>query len=295
MAWTSTLELDSNRRTTAGSVDLLRQSIQNGADLRIYTSFRHNEHLDTSSGNTELVDEVSEFRTTYLIDGRWAAGIMTTRMPVAGPSGFGPEPSMSYFLYNEDGGQSIARLHLEEVVEPGTPAQFPAKAYPEMPKYHEATRWDDHTNAPSSNFYYAFDRFRFFSNQSWQEAYAHESNGHPRRGSLEALVDAFRQGCQIKVGLEDLCQDLGEHRLTHVVFVPCGPCYYHTETKLFYAGSHPMVRVAPSIPMEYRSQNWDCGSLFIRSDGFVEYWKRDPYSLAFSKQVMHLGVRWFVR
>ena len=295
MAWTSTLELGSDQRITAGSADTLRQSVRNGADLRIYTSFRNNEHLDTSSNNSELVDEVSEFRTTYLIDDRWAAGIMTTRMPVAGPDGFGPQPSMSYFLYNEDGRQSIARLHLEETFETASPGEHPAKDYPDMPKYHEATRWDDRTNAPSSNFFYAFEQFRFFTNGAWREVYAHESDGRSRSGSLEALVEAFRQGCQIKVGLENLCQDLGENRLPHVAFIPCGPGYYHTESKIFYAGSHPTVRVAPSIPMEYRSRNWDCGSLFVRSDGFVEYWKRDPYTLAFSKQIMHLGIRWFVR
>lgn len=295
MSWTSTLELGADQRVTAGSADTLRGSIRSGADLRIYTSFRNNEHLDTSSSNSERVDEVSEFHTTYLIDDRWAAGIMTTRMPVAGPGGFGPEPSMSYFLYNEDGRQSIARLHLDKATGSGAPGEHPARFYPDMPKYQEATRWDDLTNSPSSNFCYAFENFRFFTNGDWREAYSHEADGRPRCGSLAALVVAFRQGCQIKVGVENLCRDLGEGQLPHKVFIPCGPGYFHTESKVFYAGSHPTVRVAPAIPMEYRSWNWDCGSLFVRSDGFVEYWKRDPYTLSFSKQIMRLGISWFVR
>lgn len=295
MSWTSTLELDAERRAVAGSAETLRQSLRDGADLRIYTAFRNNEHLDTASDNAELVDEVSEFQTTYLIDERWAAGVMTTRMPVSGPAGFGPRPSMSYFLYNEDGGQSIARLNFDGASEQGEPAEHPAKDYPDMPKYREESRWDDRTNAPSSNFVYAFEKFRFFTNGCWNEVYAHDAAGRPQRGSLHALVEAFHRGCQIKVGIENLCEDLGKTSLPHVAFVPCGPGYYHTETRVFYAGSHPMVRVAPAVPMKYRSRNWDCGSLFVRTDGFVEYWKRDPYSLAFSKQAMHLGIRWFVR
>lgn len=295
MEWTNTLELDAGRQVVSGSREALHRSILAGADLRIYTAFRNNEHLDTSSENSELIEEVSEFRTTYLIDGRWVAGIMTTRMPVAGPSGFGPRASMSYFLYNEDGGQAISRMYLDGVSESAAPAEYPAKAYPDMPKYSEKSRWDDSTNAPSSNFYYAFEGFRFFTNTSWREIYRHDAEGRPLSGSLSALIAAFTQGCELKVGIEGLCQDLGTYTVPHLVFIPCGPGYYHTESKVFYAGTHPTVRVAPSIPMEYQSRNWDCGSLFVRSDGFVEYWRRDPYTLEFSKQTMQLGLRWFVR
>jgi len=295
MNWTNQLELNERGQVVSGSAESLQKSIQAGGDLRIYTAFRNNEHLNTASDNSELIDEVSEFGTTYLIDNRWVAGIMTTRMPVSGPLGFGPRPSMSYFLYNEDGGQAIARLGLDGACGSGDPSPHPPKAYPDMPKYSERTRWDDSTNAPSSNFYYAFERFRFFTSESWEEVYVNEADGRSRRGSLSALVTAFRQGCEIKVGIEELCQKLTKDGLSHVVFVPCGPGYYHTETKVFYAGTHPTVRVAPSIPMVYESRNWDCGSLFVRSDGFVEYWRRDPYTLEFSKQILGLAIRWFVR
>jgi hypothetical protein len=293
--WKSALELNAERQIISGSPVDLQRSIGAGADLRIFTAFRHNEHLEPTSKNSEVVDEVSEFRTTYLIDDRWAAGIMTTRMPIEPPFGFGPRPSMSYFLYNEDGGQSIARLYLDGASESGEPAAHPAQEHPDMPKYLEASRWDDATNAPSSNFYYAFEKFRFFTNRSWKEAYVHESDGRPRRGSLSALTDAFKQGAEIKVGLEGLCADLGGEGLPHVVFVPCGPGYHHTESKMFSVGTHPTVRVAPSIPMKYESQNWDCGSLFVRTDGFVQYWRCDPYTLEYSKRNMQLALRWFVR
>jgi hypothetical protein len=48
---------------------------------------------------------VAEFRVTYLLDDSWSAGIMTLRQPVELPEGFGPRPSLSCFLYNQDGSQ----------------------------------------------------------------------------------------------------------------------------------------------------------------------------------------------
>jgi len=293
--WQSDLELDADRKLTAGSTEKLRESIRNGADLRIYTAFPHNEHLEPGSDNPEIVDEVAEFRTTYLIDDRWVAGIQTTRMPISPPFGFGPRPSMSYFLYNEDGGQAIARPFLDRVSATVEPAENPTQDHPDMPKYVEESRWDDATNAPSSNFYYAFEKFRFLTNPSWKEVYVHESDGRPRRGALQALTDAFNQGCEIKVGLEGLCENLGGPGLPHMVCVPCGPGYHHTESQVFSVGTQPTVRVAPAIPMRYESRNWDFGSLFVRTDGFVQYWRCDPYTLEYSKHDLHLAVRWFVR
>jgi len=270
-------------------------AIGRGADLRIFTSFRHNEHLDTDSPNSEMVEEVSDFRTTYLINREWAGGIMTLRMPINPPVGFGPRPSMSFFLYNENGNQSIARPHFDGLSPQGNPARNEAKMFPEMPKYLEQTRWDDQTNAPSSNFTYAFERMRYFANDDWQEVYAHDADGASRAGSLQHLTQAFNDGCEIKVGLQGVCADLGGTVADHEVFVPCGPGYYHTESLLFSCGTHPLVRVASNIPLHYESKNWDFGWLFVRTDGFVEYWRCDPYTLSFSKLSWHLAIRWFVR
>ncbi len=295
MNWRSLLELDSEGRLAAGSPEALREAIGRGGDLRIYTGFRHNDHLDTASSNDELVDEVSDFRTTYLIDGRWVGGIMTHRMPIEPPVGFGPRPSMSFFLYNENGQQAIARPYLDGESPAGEPGPEPVQAHTAMPRYHEHSRQDDQTNAPSSNFFYSFERFRFFSSTLWEEVYAQHPDGTPRSGSLDALAEAFNRGCEIKVGIEGLCDDLGGEALPHTVFVPCGPGYYHTRTRLFCCGSQPTVRVAPNLPLHYESRNWDFGWLFLRTDGLVEYWRCDPYTLKFSKQRWQKGLRWLVR
>src|SRR4029077_16883992 len=124
--------------------------------LRIYSEFYHDEHIDPGSSNHELVQESMDMRATYLVDDRWAAGILTLRQPVELPDRFGPRPSLSLFLYNEDGQQAIARPILAGPPSTGAPGPSPLADHSHMPKYHELDRWDGGTNAPSSNFIYDF-------------------------------------------------------------------------------------------------------------------------------------------
>ena len=168
--WRDTITLDKSRSVVTGDVQDLRQAIARGADLRIYSEFRHNEHIDTTSSNDDLIQETMDMRATYLIDDRWCAGIISLRQPVALPDGFGPRPSLSLFLYNEDGSQAIARPMLDGVPDVGCPGPSPLGDHSAMPKYHEQDRWDDQTNAPSSNFVYAFDTLRYFVRDDWQLA-----------------------------------------------------------------------------------------------------------------------------
>ena len=58
------LELDHNRTITGGSEAALCDAVRNGADLRVYTEFRHNEHIDVTSDCPEIVQEAAEFRVT---------------------------------------------------------------------------------------------------------------------------------------------------------------------------------------------------------------------------------------
>jgi len=72
-AWQPVLKLDSQRQTQFGSSEQLAQAIRAGADLRVGTAFRHNEHIDTSSQSQELIREVMDFRITYLLDDQWVS------------------------------------------------------------------------------------------------------------------------------------------------------------------------------------------------------------------------------
>jgi len=245
-----------------------------------------------------LIKEVSEFAATYLIDDRWVAGIMTLRQPISLPDGFGPRPSMSFFMYNEDGQQAIARPFLDGGPIEGEIGPAPLDDRSDMPKYHQLDNWDAGTNGPSHNFIYDFEVFRYDVCDNWTELFAHDAAGSPLSGSIDALTDAFAQGCEVKVGIRGLCADLAgaeENTLDHELFIKVGPGYYYTEQKLFIAGAHPLVRVAPAIPMRYRSRNWDFGWLMPRTDGFLAQLIYDPYTLRHRRAEGHYAMRWFAR
>ncbi|HKT13042.1 MAG TPA: hypothetical protein VJW77_14570 [Terriglobia bacterium] len=295
--WRCVYTLDQRRLPVSGSSKELAEAIRRGADLRIYTEFFHDEHINTASTEHELIREVADFRVTYLLESRWTAGIVTLRLPISLPEGFGPRPSMSFFLYNEDGLQGIARPHLDGGRLTGKLGSSPINDHKEMSKYHELENWDEGTNAPSSSFFYEFDVFRFLVNEGWEEVFAHTGDGTVESGSFEALVEEFARGREVKVSVRGLCADMeAPHTsIDHEVFIQTGSCYYYTERKQFIAGSHPVVRVRPAIPLQYMSNGWDFGWLMLRTDGLVVRWLVDPYTLRFQKSQSRHSIRWFVR
>ena len=295
--WTYVLELDPGRKVIRGNPAELRSAIGRGADLRIYTEFIYNQHIDTDSDNDELVKEVSDFRVTYLLEKRWVAGIMNLRMPIQPPEGFGPRASMSFFLYNENGQQAIARPYLDGGIARGVPGESHAEEHDHMPKYHGQRAFDANTNAPSSNFIYDFEDFRYWVRDDWEEMFAHTEDGTAVSGSVDALAEAFVAGRELKVRITGLCADVGSisSATPHEVFVHLGPGYYNTRRKIFSAGTQPLVRVKPAIPMLYESRGWDFGWLMPRSDGYVARWLCDPYTLEFKKSEGRHPIRWFAR
>jgi len=127
----------------------------------------------------------------------------------------------------------------------------------------------------------------------------HSSDGKVVSGSLDELVDAFSSGCAIKLGIQGLCSDLAVGPLAtntqHEVFVHGGSAYYYSQSKLLLIGTHPVIRVAPQVPLKYGSRNWDFGWLLVRSDGNVVYRQCDPNTLRFTDHQSKHSVRWFVR
>jgi len=288
--WKCVLVLNNRRECVAGSEIQLCHAIRNGADLKIETKFYHDEHIDVKSDNHELIIEVSEFRETLLIKDCWSAGIMTLRQPVSLPGSFASRPSMSFFLYNQNGEQAIARPYLD-----GVPA---ADEHLDMPKYHRKDYWDARTNAVCSNFIYDFEEYRYLVCDSWKEAYANEVDGITINGSVDALAEAFVKGCDVKAGIRGICSDLIDGSVAavdHEVFIQLGYCYYYTNEKLFIAETHPMVRVRPDIQVNYVSKGWDFGWLLVRSDGFISGLICDPYTLKFRRFEQYCPIRWFVK
>lgn len=299
--WTCVLELGLDRRILNGSPRDLAAAVGRGADLRIGTEFRHNEHIDVTSNSAEQILEFAEFGVTYLIEGHWTAGIMSLRQPISLPDGFGPRPSMSFFLYNQDGTQAIARPFLDGLSASNLLSSAPPDAPAGMPRYHAFDNWDHDTNAPSHNFVYDFDCYRFCVNDSWQEVVSIAEDGTVVNGSLQFLVEAFKSGAALKVGVSGLCREVFSRsnvesgQDAHELFVQAGSVYYYTDRRLLIAGTHPLVRVSPAIPMKYRSGNWDFGWLMVRTDGQVVYRQCDPYGLKFKDLSIRCAVRWFVR
>jgi hypothetical protein len=266
--------------------------------MRIYSEFRHNEHIDTKSSNPEIIQEVADFRITYLLNGKWVAGIINLRQPIQLPDGFGPRPSMSFFMYNQNGMQAIARPHLDGKETFGRVGPSPLEDHSAMPKYHQFDMWDAETNAPSSNFAYDFETLQYYVCNDWQEVLSHAADGEVISGSIDALAAEFAQGREVKVAISGLCSDFAEQpsdSLPHEVFVQCGSCYYYTEQRRFMAGTHPVVRVHPAVPLRYRSKGWDFGWLMPRTDGHVARWLVDPYTLKFHRTETRHPMRWFVR
>ena len=298
VGWNCVLELNTERQTVAGSEKALADAIRRGCDLRVYTEFIHNEHIDVTSDSTERIREVAEFGVTYLLADSWTAGVMSLRQPVSLPDGFGPRASMSFFLYNQNGQQAIARPHLDgqqTTRDLGTPQ---IDDHIDMPKYHAQDGWDQQTNAPSQNFIYDFDLYRFYVRDEWREVLSHDAEGAVQSGSVHDLADAFSQGCEVKVGVRGLCGNLAEDStpvVDHEVFVQTGSCYYYTAQQLFIAGTHPTIRVKPALPLVYTSRGWDFGWLMVRTDGLVVYRRCDPYTLAFEDIAGNYAMRWFVR
>ena len=298
VGWNCVLELNTERQTVAGSEKALADAIRRGCDLRVYTEFIHNEHIDVTSDSTERIREVAEFGVTYLLADSWTAGVMSLRQPVSLPDGFGPRASMSFFLYNQNGQQAIARPHLDGQQTTRDLGAPQIDDHIDMPKYHAQDGWDQQTNAPSQNFIYDFDLYRFYVRDEWREVLSHDADGAVQSGSVHDLADAFSQGCEVKVGVRGLCGNLAEDStpvVDHEVFVQTGSCYYYTAQQLFIAGTHPTIRVKPALPLVYTSRGWDFGWLMARTDGLVVYRRCDPYTLAFEDITNHYAVRWFVR
>ena len=337
--WKLSLELDYNREITRGSEAELTTAIGSGADLRVATNFPHNEHIDpTQQMVGDLVGEVATFPVTYLLRPAggppWAAGVMTTRQPIECPDGFGPRPSLSLFLYNQDGHQAIARPHLD-----GKPATGEGDPHPDEaatddgdiirvdggPSYRAdgtmfdpvasgrsvyLDSFDGQTSSPSHNFIWNFDFMKFFTGGYWQEVYSHDAEGAAISGSLETLAAAAGQGCDVKVAVSGICTDLvpdGGEVIDHELMVAVHSNYYYDGAQTsdlpprlpagacFTAATNPICRVAPAIPLQYSSGNWDYGWLYCRTDGNVAFRRLDPSTLQFDDRQLTCPMRWFVR
>jgi hypothetical protein len=304
--WRTALTLASDRSVASGSVADLAAAVGRGADLRIYTEFRYEEHIapggDGDASHDGLVREVIDFRETILLDGAGGphvAAVTTLRQPLHPPWGFnGTEPKMSYFLYQSDGRQACANLLLGDVpsaVRPGARAEIPTPA--DMPRMSAEVVWDIGTAGPSRNFIYEMEVYRYIVRDEWQELLAVDASGAVLRGSVDAIEAAQIAGREFKVGIRGLCAELGhpDEGPEHEVFTLVGSGFFHTGMRVYDTLTHPLVRVAPAIPLEYRSGGWDVAWVHVRTDGAAVVRRLDPYSRQFSDHAARFALRFFAR
>jgi hypothetical protein len=298
--WNCELELQSDRTVSAGSPEGLAAAIGRGADLRIYTEFKFEEHItpggDGDPSHDGLIREVIDFRETMLVGETRVAGVTTLRQPLEPPWGFnGTQAKMSYFLYQSDGRQACANLVLDGSaggVEPGERRDAPSP--PEMPKMSPEVLYDQGTTGPSRNFVYDMEVYRYFVRDDWEELLAADPEGRVLRGSVDAIEEAQIAGRELKVGIRDLGADLGVGP-SHEVFSLLGSGFFHTRMRLYDALTHPLVRVAPADPLEYRSFGWDVAWVHVRTDGEGIVRVLDPYTRRFSDRPGRFAFRWFAR
>lgn len=300
-AWRLALQLDQERRPVAGSRTDLIAAIGRGADLRIATEFLHEEHIAPFASEAARdpalagpIEEVSDFRVTYRI-GDYVAGCMTLRQPVEPTTGFnGAQPKMSYFLYDLDGRQAGATLLLDgsPVAPPGNQRIEPTP--PEMPKLSETEWFDVGSAAPSRNFIYAMENYRYFVRDDWSEVFSHGPDGAVRGGSLADLCEAQHAGRELKVGIAGLGDALGTGP-AHEVFSLGGSSFHHRRGRFLELLTHPLVRVRPAVPLRFGSRNWDVAWVYMRTDGRAVMRRLDPCTRRFADETAAFACRWFVR
>ncbi len=298
--WKCALELTPDRRVSQGSTQELCAAIQRGADLRIYTEFLFDEHIEPNwKGDPKyngLIREVIDFRQTFSIDGRHTAAVTTQRQPLHPPFGFnGTQPKMSFFLYNMDGQQACANLILDDAdctTVAGSNQEFPPPS--DMPKMSAMQVFDGDTYGPGRNFVYDMEVYRYFVRDDWDMIFSYDDQGKPTFGDVTAIEQAQLAGKEIKVGISGLCSTWGG-TLPHEVFSLVGSGFYHCQPRLYACSTHPIVRVKPGIPVIYSSQGWDLCWVFLRTDGMAVVRRIDPVTRRFEDRETQLACRWFAR
>lgn len=297
--WTCVQELDANRHPVTGSDRAVSEAVARGADLRVYTEWRFEEHVapdlnrPAETDECGLMQEVIDFRQTIFVEPSYAVGVTTLRQAILPIAGFNPQgvPRMSFFMYDVQGRQRCANVLLDDNAAPaeaGNVRIMPMRD--DMPLMSEVELHDENTKAPSTNFIYRMERYRYFVRDDWREVLAHDATGEVASGSFEALHTAHHAGCDLKVAIRNLAG--GD---THEIISPVGTSWVHTTRAALESLTHPLVRVRGATPLKYSSGNWDVAWIFVSTTGKATVRRLDPYRRVFVDEATQLACRWFAR
>ena len=277
------LKLDHDRRTVCGDVRLLNEKIGKGADIRIKTLFKHNEHVDIHSEDDQMVEETSYFPQTVLIDGSWSAYFMTLRQPVAIPDGFGHENALSLFLYNQDGTQAAARLSMDNSADETLIKDTEDHGFKKM---HTMMINDPGTYGVSMNFIYDFDSYTFYADDRYEDL----------GSDIDRISEAYGEGRSIKVGIKGINDALwGRNELEEEIFIHCSSSYYYTRSKSMVVNTQPFVSVPSCIPLIYKPKSFRYCWAILRSDQKARIRSFDPVKRLWKTVGTELCIRWFAK
>jgi hypothetical protein len=303
-SWRCALELSPDRTVRAGSFTDLAAAVGRGADLRLYTEFLHEEHISPGSStpgindarNHGLIRESIDFRQTILIDGSHVAGATLLRQPLEPTTGFnGVQPKMSFFMYNMTGEQSHANIVLDDTAPTAAAGERKVVGTDaSMLKMSEQETFDAGTLAPSRNFIYAFEKYRFFVSDTWTEVLSHDEAGRVVAGSIDAVEQAQIDCREFKVAIRGLGHLLGKGP-DHETFISVGSGFFHTGRRFHETLSHPLLRIAPAVPMQFGSHKWDVCWVALRTDGVATVRRLDPYTRRHADAPARVACRWFAR
>jgi hypothetical protein len=168
-----------------------------------------------------------------------------------------------------------------------------------MAKMSAEEAFDLGTLGPSRNFVYDMEVYRFIVRDDWEELLAHDAEGTVVRGSIDAVEAAQIEGRELKVAIRGLAAEVatsvGLPAVNHEIVSNLGSGFFHVGPRLYNALTHPIVRVAPAVPLRYRSQGWDLVWVHLRTDGRATVRRLDPWTQAWTDTPARFAARWFAR
>jgi hypothetical protein len=119
------------------------------------------------------------------------------------------------------------------------------------------------------------------------------------RGSVDAIEAAQIAGRELKVAIGGLAGEVAKRAglpaIDHEVISLLGSGFFHVRPRLYNALTHPIVRVAPAIPLRYRSEGWDLVWVHLRTDGRATVRRLDPLAQTWTDSPARFAARWFAR
>lgn len=236
-------------------------SITAGSPQQVYEAVTAGAGLSLYM-TTKWYEETLHFEEVYVGEDGYFAGIRTDHFANAGGLGLHDQPFVCFFRYDMSGAFALVK-------------------------------WFFDGNTEDVSQAYPYGIYRWFVGDPWQTVYAHDETGAPTLGSLDALMDAVRDGRQMRVAIRNLFnfddgQPAGpDHWVIVNISQPCiaeGHAAGLTETILLMTGSRPLMFTRPYFP----------GYALLRTTGVADMQLSSP-EIRFGRMKLNRAMKWLIR